>query len=264
MMLIVFGLLTVAGVAIASPKIVIVGAGVSGLAAASHLIDNGLTDVTILEAESYVGGRVRSIKHDEGFLELGAQWIMGEEGNAAYAIAKINNIIGSAIDENTIFCFTSSGDRIAQQRVLDDWTKYDAIEARLRNSTKRVDTFFEEEILKIAANDNEKIILQKMFKMIFESITPVTRWNNEVGTGYTSFHAISGSTAISVKGGMTKLIDSLMVSRFGMIMTIAMESRINEMYYPDSFDVSFSERTQGAVANHAEAKHQGADNQLGT
>lgn len=40
------------------PKIVVVGAGPSGIAAASKLFENGLKNVTILEAENRTGGRV--------------------------------------------------------------------------------------------------------------------------------------------------------------------------------------------------------------
>lgn len=41
-----------------SPKIVIVGAGPAGIAAASKLFEYGFKNVTILEAESRIGGRV--------------------------------------------------------------------------------------------------------------------------------------------------------------------------------------------------------------
>ncbi|XP_015110286.1 spermine oxidase isoform X2 [Diachasma alloeum] len=44
------------------PKVIIVGAGSSGIAAASKLLQNGITDVTILEAEGRFGGRVYSAK----------------------------------------------------------------------------------------------------------------------------------------------------------------------------------------------------------
>lgn len=40
------------------PKIVIIGAGPSGIAAASKLLENGFKNVTILEAEDRIGGRV--------------------------------------------------------------------------------------------------------------------------------------------------------------------------------------------------------------
>lgn len=39
-------------------KIVIIGAGVSGIAAASKLIENGFKNIQILEAEANFGGRI--------------------------------------------------------------------------------------------------------------------------------------------------------------------------------------------------------------
>lgn len=51
-----------------SPKIIIVGAGVAGVAAASRLLSKGITDVTLLEAENRIGGRVHTV--DFGKLNL--------------------------------------------------------------------------------------------------------------------------------------------------------------------------------------------------
>lgn len=52
--------------------VIIVGAGVSGLAAASRLIHNGLSpsSVTILEAQNHIGGRVHTIVTNEGSIIL--------------------------------------------------------------------------------------------------------------------------------------------------------------------------------------------------
>lgn len=41
-----------------SPIVIIVGAGAAGIAAASKLFENGFKNVTILEAEDRIGGRV--------------------------------------------------------------------------------------------------------------------------------------------------------------------------------------------------------------
>lgn len=47
------------------PRIVVIGAGLAGLAATKILLKNGFTDVTVLEASDHIGGRVQSVKHGE-------------------------------------------------------------------------------------------------------------------------------------------------------------------------------------------------------
>ncbi len=68
---------------ISRPSVIILGAGLSGLAAAMKLKDNGY-EVTILEARNRIGGRVFSHKitdepvpQDNLVIELGAEWIGG-------------------------------------------------------------------------------------------------------------------------------------------------------------------------------------------
>lgn len=46
-------------------RIVIIGAGPSGIASASKLFENGFKNVTILEAEDRIGGRVYTTKFGE-------------------------------------------------------------------------------------------------------------------------------------------------------------------------------------------------------
>lgn len=55
-------------------KIIIIGAGAAGFAAASKLISNGFKNVTILEAENRIGGRVHTIPYGKNVLDMGAQW----------------------------------------------------------------------------------------------------------------------------------------------------------------------------------------------
>lgn len=47
------------------PRVVVIGAGLAGLAAAKALLEQGFTDVTVLEASSRIGGRVQSVKLGE-------------------------------------------------------------------------------------------------------------------------------------------------------------------------------------------------------
>ena len=57
------------------PKVVIVGAGIAGLAAAVELGRRGVKDFVLLEAGDRVGGRI-SVKDYKGRkLHMGANWI---------------------------------------------------------------------------------------------------------------------------------------------------------------------------------------------
>lgn len=55
-------------------NILIVGAGASGIAAATKLLENGFRNITILEAESRIGGRINTVPYGQGFIDMGAQW----------------------------------------------------------------------------------------------------------------------------------------------------------------------------------------------
>lgn len=51
-------------------RLVIVGAGLAGLAAAQKLLQNGFENIVILEAQDRVGGRVQTIDHHDFVIEL--------------------------------------------------------------------------------------------------------------------------------------------------------------------------------------------------
>lgn len=55
-------------------QILIIGAGASGIAAATKLLENGFGNVTILEAEPRIGGRIKTVPHGSAFIDMGAQW----------------------------------------------------------------------------------------------------------------------------------------------------------------------------------------------
>lgn len=66
--------------------VVVVGAGVAGLAAAAELVKRGFV-VRVLEARNRVGGRVWTDEQDGHSADLGASWIHGVTGNPVTALA---------------------------------------------------------------------------------------------------------------------------------------------------------------------------------
>ncbi|MFI1154669.1 flavin monoamine oxidase family protein [Streptomyces sp. NPDC020817] len=65
----------------ARPGVIVIGAGISGLAAARHLVDEG-ENVLVLEARDRIGGRIWTSGNWNGApVDLGASWIHGIDKN---------------------------------------------------------------------------------------------------------------------------------------------------------------------------------------
>ena len=104
--------------------VVIVGAGVAGLAAATELRTNGFDNVVILEARDRIGGRVWTDTIGDGIpIDLGASWIQGVDGNPISAIARENNIATHPTDwGNGVFHFHDVGEPApSTRRALRDF-----------------------------------------------------------------------------------------------------------------------------------------------
>ncbi|XP_012945727.1 spermine oxidase [Aplysia californica] len=109
-------------------KVVVIGAGIAGVSAALKLVYNGIPDVTLLEAQDYIGGRVKAAMIDGSPADLGAQFIHGRTGNPVYEIAaklkripfavSINPREESLTNPGNIF-YTSSGHKIQRDEVND-------------------------------------------------------------------------------------------------------------------------------------------------
>ena len=77
------------GTDLTNVSIVIIGAGISGLATAELLCSQGFSDVTIVEGSNKIGGRIFTTQLDNGpKLEIGAQYIHGSRKNPIYKLAK--------------------------------------------------------------------------------------------------------------------------------------------------------------------------------
>lgn len=58
-------------------QVVIIGAGLAGLAAAHRLYESGIRDVIVLDAQNRVGGRVQTLDHSDYLIELVSYIVRG-------------------------------------------------------------------------------------------------------------------------------------------------------------------------------------------
>lgn len=102
----------------AAARIAVIGAGISGLAAAKALAEAG-RDVTVYEARDRIGGRVHTSDALGSPVDLGASWIHGTDGNPLTALADGLGLERVATDESYI---SRGGDgRAMPDRELPDW-----------------------------------------------------------------------------------------------------------------------------------------------
>ncbi|XP_040303536.1 spermine oxidase isoform X3 [Herpailurus yagouaroundi] len=124
------------------PRVVVIGAGLAGLAAAKALLEQGFTDVTVLEASTCIGGRVQSVKLGHATFELGATWIHGSHGNPIYHLAEANGLLEETTDgersvgrislysKNGVACYlTNRGHRIPKDVVEEFSDLYNEVES---------------------------------------------------------------------------------------------------------------------------------------
>eukprot|EP01084_Bolivina_argentea_P072142 131027_1 len=56
--------------------VLVLGAGMSGITAAITLFENDITNIAILEAQDYIGGRMKTIQFNGYGVNIGATWIV--------------------------------------------------------------------------------------------------------------------------------------------------------------------------------------------
>jgi len=108
-------------------KVIIVGAGMAGLAAARTLHDSGAVEVLLLEARDRIGGRICTERQKLCVpVDLGASWIHGRGKNPIYEFALAHNIELKQTDNRMQpATYASDGCRLSEEQ-------RDALDRRFR------------------------------------------------------------------------------------------------------------------------------------
>lgn len=204
-------------------KVVIVGAGLAGLAAAQRLNELGIEDVIVLEALDRIGGRVHTISHSDYLLEMGAQWLHGADENPLYKWLSEKNMLDDFEDATLgfegLFC-TNKGEQVDPKlvsRILDILMESKASlsknpDARF-NGTRSASQVFAQDLETACRNDDDLKRNSSLVKSIFDWFLRFEAIENggsmkEVSVAsYTDYTNWDEGTLLNFKHGYRSLLD---------------------------------------------------------
>ncbi|KAM7435364.1 hypothetical protein ABFA07_014686 [Porites harrisoni] len=106
-------------------KVLILGAGAAGITAAMTLYDQGITDFLVLEAQDYIGGRIKSVPFAGKNIEEGANWIhfLEEKENPLLPLRDKYNLTGYLSNFSDFCMRNDSGQDVTDLRTYSEWKK---------------------------------------------------------------------------------------------------------------------------------------------
>ncbi|KAM8711412.1 hypothetical protein ACLKA7_000535 [Drosophila subpalustris] len=208
------------------PKIVIVGAGASGIACATKLLEYGFPNVLVLEAEDRLGGRIHTIPFGANVIDLGAQWCHGEQDNIVHELASKHDLLESTgpVYEN-YQCVRSNRevlpDNVANRLKAIVGDSLVTRQLELRHCSGSLGSYlankFYEMLRRPENSDIDQIIADEFFENYkkFENSVEASDTLDEVsGRGYLNYWECEGDILLNWKDkGFVELLRLLMRSR---------------------------------------------------
>jgi len=239
--------------------VAVVGAGIAGLVAATHLVghDKGIK-IIILEASDRVGGRIwtheqgmsdirdeplasftfnqqdvffscrsilgsttLSVSTDDRFLELGAQWIHGQEGNPLYDYALKHRLLSedeTDVGDEFYGQYRSEDGQVIPRNIVDYVLDYlDRVKSsRITHTDCSAGDLWREALDFLLTRDNDhgfdKESVEAVFQwfLLYEIIDNACHDLDSLSLrGYTEWVDCPGTELINFKGGYSSVIQEL-------------------------------------------------------
>jgi monoamine oxidase len=120
--------------------VLIIGAGISGLAAAKKLKDKGFT-VIVLEAQEKIGGRLRTDRSLGIAFDEGASWIHGPNGNPITNLASQAGANTYLTDDDNLAVFDNNGTAYSDTFLNSQYTQFENALNAVRRAGTQTDSF---------------------------------------------------------------------------------------------------------------------------
>ncbi|XP_039281827.1 uncharacterized protein LOC111063254 isoform X2 [Nilaparvata lugens] len=207
-------------------SIVVVGAGAAGMAATAKLLSSGFSNVTVLEASSRIGGRIKSIPFGPYTIDMGAQWVHGEKDNIVYEMAsEADAVAGSEFSVVEMLCANSSGHIVDMQLSRAVYTVFYRIHEQFGDEKNLSGSFGDYFIAKFnveLAKDN--IVLSDELKQSFianleqfeNSVDAADSWFETSAPGLQQYEECDGNPLVRWKSGGYNSVFKLIDDNFGL------------------------------------------------
>lgn len=222
-----------------SKKIIIVGAGMAGAAAAKKLSDAGF-EVTVLEARNRIGGRIDT-NNDWGFnIELGANWIHESRNpdNPLMGLANQFQVQTSHTNYSNLNVYDGNGDKISNLHLGLFYAHFETIifrKAKDLNISQHDVSIYE--IISQIVNENEYSERElAMVSLIKESYSNnlATNIENASSNYYLSRSVRKEKNDYLVMGGYHQIVKNLLSQ-----VDVKLEKRVHEIRYkPNGVEVA--------------------------
>jgi monoamine oxidase len=120
--------------------VIVIGAGISGLAAAKKLKEKGFT-VIVLEAQEKVGGRLRTDRSLGVAFDEGASWIHGPNGNPITSLASQSGANTFLTSDDNVEVFDTNGTAYSDAVLTSAENQFNSALNAVRNAGTQTQSF---------------------------------------------------------------------------------------------------------------------------